>query len=201
VVTRGRAGLTLTEAILATLLLSVIFLGATSALVSSMALFNSIRNNQGRLDATIALEHMARKVALANKIVVDQGGSQLKIRWDYAIGTFALNGAGAGTPDNPADDTWVKYRIIGNSLRWRNDAAEAPDVAAGDPELMPGLTLSGGSIFTLVNPTGILEGSADPNVVGVPTVVEINLVAQSGTPASDVTLNTDVAAGAMTKSQ
>ncbi|HTL69851.1 MAG TPA: hypothetical protein VL404_01025 [Candidatus Eisenbacteria bacterium] len=198
---RRRAGLTLTEAILATLLLSVIFLGATSALVSAMALFNSLQNNRGRLDATIALEHMARKIALSNRVVVDQGGAQLKLRWDFATGTFALNGAGAGTPSDLTDDTWVKYRIIGNQLRWRNDAAESPDVGAGDPELEPGLTLQSGSIFTLVNPTGILEGSADPNVVGVPTVVEINLVAQSGTPASDVTLNTDVAAGAMTKSQ
>ena len=199
-VTRGSRGFTLTEALLATLLLAVIFLGATSAFVSAMALFNNMQNNQGHLDAYIVTEHMVRKVTLANRVVVDQGGEQLKLRWDYALGTFALNG-GTGTAYDLSDDTWVKYRIIGNRLRWRSDAAEAPDVSAGDPEVQSGLVLDAGSLFTLINPTGILEGSADPNIVGVGTVVDINLIAESGNPPAPFTLNTDVTAGAMTKSQ
>ena len=176
-----------------TMLLSVIFLSATSAMVTAMKLFNALNDNKTRVDAYIALEHIARKAALSNQAVISESGAQLKLRWDYALDTFAPT----ATPKNTADDNWVKYRINGNRLYWENTASGA-DMTAGT-ELMPGITLLSGSIFEVINPTATLTGSNDPNVVGVGTVVRINLVTQAGSPPVTVTVKADVEAGAMPK--
>ena len=186
----GRSGLTLVELVVAGVLFSVVFLAAASAHVTAAKFFESAKQNQGQVLGYAAMEHMTRKIGLANSAVVGNSGAELKIRWDYNQTTFAP----LGTPKNYADDSWIKYRFVEGEggaykLEWAADDAQADDEGTVYAELEPKLVLYEGSLFSLENPTAS----------GSPTAVRLTLVSERGIPAVPFTLSTDVSLGASAK--
>lgn len=147
---QSQNGMTLTELLIAGLLLGGIFLAVTTVHVSSLKLLTG-QMNTGGVDPLLALEHISRNVRIANEVIVDGadvtgGKTQLKLRIDPA---------NPGTP-GPADDHWIVYRFINRALRWKTVTPPAPvsAVDAGSPEVVPGLTLSTAnpSSFNLTSP-------------------------------------------------
>lgn len=174
------------ELLIATLLLGLVLLAATSMYVAGWRFLNISGENAAYLRVFAAMEQITRKAALSNEAYSTNGNEGVKIRWDYQIGNYLPN----HTPDNPSDDSWVKYRYFADgTLRWRNDTSAAPDVAVTDPEVDEGLVLTAGSFIAMSNPSG----------QGVPGVLNINLVSSVGNPPRAIELNTDVAIGAMSK--
>lgn len=198
---RLQRGVTLIEILMAGLLLSVVFLATTSAYIAALKFFGSVRDKSGQIYGFMGVEHIARRVELANEIIVNNGGvvninagKQIKMRWDYdALGT-PLN-----TPSNVADDTWVKHRFIENpggsgvwKLYWRTDTAAAgpvADVTTADPQIEPQLTTNTNSTFTLTSPSGLAEGQR--------TVLTIVLEAVIG--PRTIPIRTDVNVGSKAK--
>lgn len=198
---RGRAGVTLVEIMMAGLLLSVVFLGAASAYISALRFFNALREKSGQVYSFYAVEHIARRARQANQIIVNSGGAanantgkHVKLRWDYSEAGAALN-----TPDNTADDTWVKYAVLENPtgtwrLYWRTDSAATgavTDAATTDPRLEESLLLQSGSVFNLASPSGPAEGRR--------VILDIHLETVTGTPPQTLTVDTDVMTGAYEK--
>jgi prepilin-type N-terminal cleavage/methylation domain-containing protein len=182
----SRRGFTLAELLIAGILLSIVFVAATTASVSALKFFKAIQNNNPQVQLNFVVEHIARKAMLANRAVVVSGGTQLKLRWDYQPGTFTPNTTtidgtaySLGSTLNTADDTWLKYGLIGNStsgyqIYWKEDTVEAGEVTVSDVPLEPGLLLSAGSAFTLLDSK----------------TVSIRLSTQTGTPPRTVTAST-----------
>ncbi|MBI3315514.1 MAG: prepilin-type N-terminal cleavage/methylation domain-containing protein [Candidatus Omnitrophica bacterium] len=188
-------GFTLAELLIAGLLLSIVFVAATTTAVSALKFFSSLKANGPQMEASFAMEHITRKAALANKIVVEQGGTQLKIRWDYQSGSFAPNttsGYSVGSTLNTADDRWIKYGLMSTrpqspfappgavpappyQIYWKEDTAEAGGVTRSDTRLEPNLTLYAGSSF------------ASPAV----NTLRVTLSTQTGTPPKPMMLTTD----------
>ena len=186
------SGVTLIEVMIATLLLSVIFLGAAAFYVTALKFLNNVRENGSQVYGLAALEHIAAKAQISNAVAIEDAGQTLKVRWDasFANGFFTPR----NTPSNYADDVWVKYKIIAlGGGRFRLDwAVETTQVDSGGvayQPLQPKFELVGGSSFALTNPT--VSGSA--------TVLSIRLEGQRGVPAIPMTLRTDVALGALAK--
>ncbi len=174
----------------------MVFLAAATVYATAYNFFSKAKNNTGRVETLMVAETIARKIALANRVVIDSGGQQIRIRWDYAAGTFAPR----NTPSDFTDDSWIKYAIIGGKIYWRNEAVggnpddPAPAVGttgAGNSEWSPDLTITSNPTFTLINPSLAL----DPGNSGDATVVDINLTTSSGTPAQTMTVKTNAALG------
>ena len=170
-----RHGVTLTELMIATMLLSVVFIGATSAYVSSTAALKAQGDNKADyLSSYAAMEHMARRIRLGNQVAIDPNGRQIKVRWDYAASEQPLS-LPCDAPNATTACTWVKYKLFTSggedkTLRWRIDSAQAGDVASGDPQVQVGLRVQPGALFALENPpTG-------------PLIVDVTLVTDVGTP-------------------
>lgn len=202
VITRPAKGLTLLELVLSIALLSVIFLGITASYVTALKFFNSLRQSQNALDTLIAFEGITRKIELANRAVVDDMidltvGAQLKLRWDFSwnavTGAFTPN----HTPENIADDTWIKYRFFDQlHLRWRVDSAEAGDVQNSDPEIDANLERRNESAQSLdMNGFELTSPSGD----GESTVVVFRMVTMNGQPAAPFQLVAEVMTGAQAK--
>jgi Tfp pilus assembly protein PilV len=205
---RSSRGVTLVEILMAGLLLSVVFLACASAYITTLKFFNAVREKSGQLYTFIGMEHVARRVELANDILVNDGGvanagtgKQVKMRWDCAE-----TGAANNTANNVADDTWVKYRIIEDpsgsdpsgsgtwKLFWRTESAAggaATDVANSDPQVETALKLGSNSTFLLTSPSG--------NAVGQKTVLAITLESSVGEPPKTLTLSSDVLVGSKAK--
>lgn len=163
---QSESGMTLTELLIAGLLLGGIFLAVTTVHISSLRLLTG-QTNAGGLDPLLALEHISRNVTLANEVVVDGavvtgGRTQLKLRIDPAD---------PGTSD-PNDDNWVSYGFVNGHLRWRTITVAAfpaaPNIVVGDPEVVPGLALS----TAAANPSSF-------NLMS-PNVVEIDVTPAAG---------------------
>jgi hypothetical protein len=181
---KAESGLTLVELLLVSILISVVFLGFTTAYVTAMKLLLALKAGESQLYGFAALERIVRTVNMGNQVKIGTAvdandGTQLKVRWDYTLNTFLPNGNPAiGTTFNTADDNWVKFRFIGGRLRWRNDAAETPDVSGSDPEVQDGLIIASGSFFTLPNPI----------------MATINMIIQKPNSTLNATLATDALA-------
>jgi len=187
--------LTLTELLIAGVLLSGVFVAAATVYISALRFMNSMRNNR-QLDIFMAMEHMTRKINLANQVIVldavgaavadGVAGKELKICMDYRPNLTDPNNAPLGTTAVTTDDRWVKYKFVrsSQSLRWMNvvfaSGTDGFDDRSSD-EVVNRLQIDEArSTFTRLNST----------------TVRINLVAQAGN-GNTVTLNTDVMAHLM----
>ena len=167
------SGYTLIELIIATLLVMVIFIASTALYVTGVKFFNSMSGANSNLDAFYAIEPMTRHINIGNFAVVT--GNDLSIRADYAPdGVTCRN-----TPNNFLDDTWFKYRFIGNRLRYRTDLVNAATpnnpgapVNGADPEVVAGLVINNTAAFSMQNPS--LQNNPD--------VVQILLVTGAAPP-------------------
>ena len=185
---KNNGGITLVEILIASSLASVVFLAVASVYVSGLRLLNSTQDVNS-LDPALAMNLMSKNIALANQVTVQSistAGDQLTLRLDY--------NNNAGVPTIPkftadtSDDFYILYRFIGTALKTRFGAA-TPDVAAGDTEVIPGLTMTAGS-FTLYNPV-----DKDGNANGQSNAVTISIASNGRT------LVTTTAVGAGRKSQ
>lgn len=177
VILRSAKGMTLIETLIAGLLLSGIFIAVTSIYISTLKFIDS-EIKAANIDTLIAMETMTRKINLAYNVVV-AGDKQLKVEID---------------PNDPAtlssaDDVWIKFGIVANSLRTKTEALPDGDVTIADPEVFPDLKVLDDSKFNLINPTAS----------GRPNVVKIQLATEGGEPPQPHTLITSAAAGAMSK--
>ncbi len=172
---RHKRGMTLIELLVASLLISVVFLAASSLYISTLKLFKSAGQRAGggpgistETDAFIAMEHITRRLRLANRVIMGLDSDsanqstvlvsrQIKIRMDYNPQTLVPNNSPVGTAYVKTDDQWAKYRFVPDgggdvtktTLRWKIAAAETGgDVTSADPEVAPGLKLvdSGASL-------------------------------------------------------
>mgnify|MGYP000858220258 CR=1 FL=1 len=175
----NRKGFTLVELLIAMVLLGMVMAGASSVYVAAQGFLNGIINNDVRvITPSLALEAVIRRAKTANLVVFDAGNNQIKLRVDPNR-----------TPDNIADDVWVKYRVIGARLRWRQDALEAGDVGGGDPDVEPDLRLRPGSGFAMLN----------PSASGVANVIQVTIITNEGTPPVDQTVRSSVSVSEMVK--
>ena len=194
---RRSGGFTLIEVVIAMMLLPIVFLAATTVYATATQFFLKAKNNSGRIDALIAAETIARKVAMANMVTIDGTGQIISMRWDYAANTFSPR----SSPKDFTDDSWVKYAVIAGKLYWRNDAVGAdPDdpgtaVTASDTEWAPGLTITSTPTFTKVNPSLAWDAAN----AGDPTMVYIELGTSSGNPVQTLTVKTESLIGARGK--
>ncbi len=188
----NETGLTLVELTIATLMLSTVFIGATSLYVSGIKFLNATQADTSQVQNTAAAEELTRRISLANEAYVDDAGVQLRLRGDYQLGSYTPN----NTPSDPSDDTWVKFRFIPanpnslSNLHWRTDPAteSVRNVTQLDPVLITGLR-TGFSFFSLANSTG--QGQS--NVVSMVLATQIS--GSSGTE----TLQTNASIGAKAK--
>lgn len=150
-----RAGLTIMELLIAAALVSVVFLGSTVMFVSGYKAFRRMELKEKEINAFLAMEHMARRIGLGNEATIDLGGGQIKVRWDYSDYKTPLGSPPNGTPADFSDDTYLKYRFIGNRLRYRIDASFSGNVGASDPEVITGLDVHLSSSFVLDDPNRI----------------------------------------------
>ncbi|GEM_PF-2268159 len=201
---KRQQGLTLTELLVATFLMSVVFISVTAVYISALKLFQTMQLNAGAggtlstSDQYIALEQMIRRARLANNVVLGEPGNpfiandpakhyqQVKFRLDYNAGSLIPNNSPTGTTLDTSDDQWVKYRFVQVGgvwkLLWRTDATVTADVSAADPELQPNLKITDfpSSYFTLV-------ASPDPFP---PPAFYISLTSQVGSPERTFSLIT-----------
>ncbi len=148
--------MTLTELLIASILLSVVFLASTSLYITANRFLDDQEARWQQMDSIIAMEHMARRIVLGNEIVMDGSGKWIKVRWDYGADYTAPNGID-GTPETTADDNWLKYAITNDSkLLWCVEAIEGVGApCAGGLEVQTGLTVNqGASSFSLTYPPG-----------------------------------------------
>jgi len=153
-------------------------MASASVYVSGRRFLMGSQLSVAQMQPALAMEHMVRRIGLGNQVVVDAGGAQVKIRWDYQ--NYATPNQ---TAKDTTDDTWIKYRFIGNALRWKIDGAAAGDVTAADAEVAPGLVIDpAASFFALNNP---------PGPAGPPTL-DVRLVSIVGAPPGPFTLHSAV---------
>lgn len=158
---RGKQGTTLVELLIAGALISLIFVGAGSAYITSLELLQKVRESSGggpdistETDAFIAVEHISKRARLANKVILGLDGAdqqttlvaqQIKLRLDYNPSTLTPMSQPLGSTFNKTDDRWVKYAFfkVGEvrKLRWKLATTEGGDVSSSDPEVVPGLNL------------------------------------------------------------
>ncbi len=169
----GRAGHTLVEILVASLLIGAVFLIITSLYVSGLK-FLKLETNSQNVDIQLAFETLARNAGLAEEAIVDASNTQLKLRID---------------PNNPAtpsaaDDKWITYRFISVNgvIQLRSRTVAPPNAVPGevsitDPEIVPGVVflLNYGQPgfwpgFYLLNPTG----------QGLPTLLQIRMAVNFG---------------------
>ncbi len=201
-------GLTLAELLIATLLMSVVFVGVTAAYISALKLFQRMQLNAGTggtlstkstNDQFIALEHVVRRARLANSVVLGEPGNlfdaavptktyqQAKFRLDYNSATLTPNNSPVGTTSDTSDDQWVKYRFVQVTpgvwkLLWRTDATVTTDVSGTDPEVQPNLKITSSSSYFK---TEAVTAPGTP-----PGAVSISLTTQVGDPPRTFSLVT-----------
>lgn len=148
----GRKAITLMELLITTVLLAVVMLTCASVYVTANQFLDAQERRWQHLDSYLAMEHMARRIPLGNEVQVNVAQRWIKVRWDYPGDS---NQAPNGTPLNTADDFWIKYGVVGNTLRWRLDQDVNINVSGADAEVQPGLFVdSAGTAFALTGPGG-----------------------------------------------
>ncbi len=110
---KNKSGLTLIEVLLTTGMVAVVGLTFAAIYVTAQSfLIQSTIFVSSNSEAAYAVEHMKRKIALANLVNVYPSGG-IGFRYDHKIG-------GAQTPNNVNDDEWDYYALrlpaVGASL-------------------------------------------------------------------------------------
>lgn len=171
---------TLTEILVGTLLVGVVFLGGASVHITALRFLGTAQQNSFVIttDPAVMLEDVARRISLSNQATITVGNSRLNVRSDYNCLGAPLN-----TPNNTVDDQWWHYRFQSSTLTWKCNGLPT-DIGPAGPILISNVTTAS-SYFAIINPSG----------AGQPTVVNIRLV--STVPVT--TLDTNVALGASAK--
>ena len=186
---RNDTGITLTEILIATALVSTAFLLATSMHLTALRSLNAVRANEQSLYASAALETVGKAVALANNIQIGSGGAFITVTRDFQAGNPILPNNTVGTAFTTADDILVKFGVFSGRLYSRTDAvgsgSENTAVSPSDSEVMEGLVLSSGAPFSF------------PDSTNAPTTVNIRLEASVGLPARTVIFESNVTARAV----
>ncbi len=140
---RQETGFTLIELVLTIIIVTVIFMGVGS--IYSTALKNFVAQMRDpSVNATIAFERITRDINIANDVVLGAQPDQISLLVDNQDPATA----------STADDVWVTYRFLGTSLVTRTSAAQpSSNLTAADPEVVPGLSVSGN--FSLLNPSAV----------------------------------------------
>ena len=207
-----RSGFTLPEVLVVTILIGLVFVGATSLFVSQFGQYKVRERAALSFDPKGSVEELSKKISVANEFQMKSGASDcisgtgcdgLWIRVDATV-----NVSGSLTPNNtPAvitDDTWIKYRFFGgsdNSLRWIYEVTQnnpspgdppTTNVTAGDAALISNIHIGGASPNS--------EFSSEPNHDSTrDRVVGIRLVTQVGSgPTAEI--YTQISLGAKTVS-
>lgn len=180
-------GFTLTEIMIATVLVSLAFAAAASIQVSALKFLKTQQTVDVTTGPESAIEEMAKQISVANNVGTFFGGTQIDLRIDHDL---CSNTRAVVTPGNILDDNFYHFRIHNNMvLSLCDSTANSPLNGVGAPPgtvnlTSPSLTtLTGG--FTIVNPSG----------AGQSTVVRINVSASP--PAK--TIQTEIALGAQAK--
>ena len=194
-----RAGFTLVEVLVATMLVSLVFITAASLYLTALRFLKTASSGETpgiSLEHRIALASMEGPVSSANLLVFESSGEfqldpktkgyrQLKARVDdpkftlfdksgdawYAYGLVVVD------PNVPED----KWRY---TLRWKK---ENTAVTTADPELVQGLVLDKNAAFIKI----------DPTASGRARIVRIQLIRDAVNPENSIQL--DIAAEAMTR--
>ncbi|MBI2094582.1 MAG: prepilin-type N-terminal cleavage/methylation domain-containing protein [Candidatus Omnitrophica bacterium] len=201
---RRAGGVTLVEILVASLLVSLVFLAAATLYLTAMKFLKTASSGQAEgvnLDHRLAVAMIEDPVFAANLLdfggefqldAVTKGYRQLKVRVDNPKFTLF----------NKAGDDWHVYGFVAEpdgthySLRgWKTTPSmvpadpswRPPDAAAADPELVPGLLLDQNAAFIKI----------DPAPSGRARIVRIQLLKDAANPQNSVWR--DVAAEAMTK--
>ena len=207
---RGRHGFTLMEILIASLLVSLVFLAAISVYMNAL---KSLRDPKSSFNAdlpfsvplSLILNDIAIALDVTKKIGPGVGDStigatskQINLRLDATCPGGAVHGPPYTFPDFPtpgdqSDDSYVHYAFISGGVRSLCNSAvpgnRFTDVTGGDPSLIDNVDESL-SDFSLVNPS---TAGATGNVV------HIKLVSIPAGNAPAVLLETDVAAGSKSK--
>lgn len=218
---RNSRGVTLTELMVAGLLLAGVSVTATSVYLSGLKFYKSRLNSTRLLDVAIAQESISKKIRLASEFVLttDSGAvittpgqvaQRLGLRLDYKPDSFLANGGTAtpidptddiGTYFAPGDDVLVRYRLFPNpdgatySLRWKQERW--------------GGSLTGSSPVSQSDPEVVpglvlLPDSAfslfNEDSAKKPNTIQLLLNAQIPGESRPVTLRNKTSAGAMSKS-
>ena len=131
-----------------------------------------MKTNALNIDPQATVEEIAKKVTVANELQLKNPTGtpeSYKGMWIRVDSTVSATGAltALNTPSNFADDTWIKFRYIKNTLDdngglyWKQGASDsggnppAGDPATTDNSLVPGVLVIGspGSEFLSV-PSG-----------------------------------------------
>ncbi len=175
---RKNDGITLIEILIASLLVSVVFLAVASSYTSGLRLLASTRDST-LLDPAMAMNAMSKNTALANQIAINPSEKRLTLRLDYNHTN--------GVPTTPkytadtSDDFYIMYQFVAGGIH--TDYGSAPSTVDGnDPEVIPGLATANGN-FAFFNPLVADNSNA------------VTISFESG----GRTLNTTVAAGASAK--
>lgn len=182
---RNNNAFTLTEILIATIMVGMVFLGGISIYGSAFKFVKTSQQTDVSTNPAIALEIMTKRISLSNAGTLTFGTKQLNVRSDYACPDSFVS---KNTPADFSDDNYWHYGFVngagGTALRTRCDASATTNVDSSDSALLNGVDFDG-SNFGLVSPSGS----------GIPNVVNVHLEATS--PA--VTLDTNVALGAQAK--
>ena len=198
--TLGFRGVTLMELLVATLMVTMVFIASTSVYLSA-AKFLSAQVASSQTPALgFDMEDVIKKISLANEYAIDPAAKWLDLRGDYPQADPSWSNP-LNTPSNFGDDTWAHYRICGagnsgGTLRTVYDNAQGngASVDCAASTVVASSLDPTASIFTAQNPTALNNpgGAADP---GSATVIQINLV----NAAPTATLESSAILGAKAK--
>lgn len=182
---RRRGGFTLTELLITLVLVTVVFLGASSLYTTGLKFLRARQNIDVSTSPGIVLEQIVKKAAVANSVSLTQANTQLNLRIDYDL----CSDTRAVPTSTTADDNWWHYRLVNNQLLFLCDAAAGSTLTAvGNPPntiaLMSNVDTTA-STFQIIN----------PSASGTATVLSAHLVSSSPAQAVD----TEVSLGAMPK--
>lgn len=199
-----RSGFTLVEVLVATVLVSLVFITAASLYLTALKFFKTASSGETpgvNIEHRIALASMAGPVSSANLLVFEsasefqldpktKGYRQFKARVDNPKFTlFDKNG-----------DAWYSYGLVpvdknqldgAYALRWKKESGSASfipvDVTGKDSELVQGLLLDKNAAFIKIDPTSS----------GRSRIVRVLLIKDAANPENSIQM--DIAAEAMTK--
>lgn len=178
-------GFTIAEILITLVLISVVFLGATSLYTTGLKFLGARQTIDVSTTPGIVLEQIVKKAAVANNVSLTQSSSQLNLRVDYDL----CSDTRAVPTATTADDNWWHYRLVGNQLLFLCDNTAGPTLtAAGNPA---GTVAMMTNVDTVTSTFQILNPSAS----GSGTVLGAHLVSSSPATAVD----TEVAIGALPK--
>jgi hypothetical protein len=171
--TLGRRGITLMELLIATLMITMVFVASTSVYVSALKFLSTMVTNSTSLSPTVSLEDIAKHISLANEAnPPGNGGKSLDLRGDYDFNNSSWNSP-LNTPSVFGDDAWIHYRFCGaanGDLRMVCDQTPNTNVPCGGGTVMMSNVDSASSSFA----------ATSSDWQGNPTVIRVVLRASPG---------------------